>query len=428
MVTVVSQFPSCHSVGRLPGPHTTTPSPHDACTSSPRVSLKRKNLDLTPKLACGLSLGRLQCEMREQGQEEHPHGTGGASPHTFHSDCSQRPAGVDKACQVDGIIAPSASKGLVVQNDALPRVCVPSSACGVDSSDSTANGVGVVTSPAGTAVLEKEAAERISAAMTSAAVAQNGATAWASAFSGARQLFHAALVSLCEQVTGVLAAESEEQQAFVVPLLTGVEPSEGSSNAVVPWVPGEAKTEAAIALEALRDSLESAVEGIRGAAGRTTRTAVTPQLTVTTVSSQTALEPPTTEVITVSWTTIGLQTDEGLIKDGAHETQRQDVGVQTAGLVGRSRRTVCGVSGASEAPAWEGDIDKQCFEGEDDDGDQDLRRKLKKNGRVEELERTTEALSEALQRAEAEKGDLEQSLARRFESEKVSTVGVPFEA
>lgn len=325
------------------------------------------------------------------------------------------------------MIATSAEKILVVQNNGLSRVCAASSACGVDSTDSTANGVGIVTPPTGTVVLEKETAERISAAMTSAAVAQNGATVWASAFSEARHLFHAALVSLCEKLTGVLGAESEEQQAFVVPLLTGVESSEGtaSSSAVVPWVPGEAKTEAAIALEALRNSLESAVEGIRRAAGRTARTAVPPPLTSSTASSQTALEPPTAEANTVSRTTIGLQTGEGLIKEEMNETRRRDVGVQTGRLGEQSRHTVCGARGASEAPAWEGDIDEQCFEGGDDD-DQDLRRKTENDGRVEELERTTEALSEALQRAEAEIGNLEESLARRFESEKVGTVDVSF--
>lgn len=367
--------------------------------------------------------------MREQRQEKQPHGMGGATPCTCHGDGSQQPVGVDKACQVDDAIAPSAEKGLVVQNDALSRVCAACSACGVDSADSAANGVSVVASPAVTAVLEKEAEEKISAAMASAAVAQVGATAWASAFSAARHLFHAALVSLCEQETGVFGAEGEGRQAFVVPLLTGVEASgsnEASSSAVVPWVPGEAKTEAETALEVLRDSIESAVEGIRLAAGRTARTVVPPPLTVTTASSQTSPEPPTAVATTVSQTTIGSQTDEGPIKGEVRGTRGHDVGVQTGRLGGRSRETVSGAGGAGGAPAWEGDIDGSCFEGDKGDGDRERQRKLNNDGRMEELERTTEALSEALQRAEAEKGNLEQKLTRRFEREKVGGVVVSF--
>lgn len=378
-----------------------------------------KYLDLTTKPICGLpsgSCGRLQCEVREQRQEEEPHGMG------------QQPAGVDKACQVDGLITTSAEKeGLVVQSDAVSRVCAACSACGADSTQSTANEVSVVASTAGTPVLEKDIEAQVLAAMASVAMANNRATAWASAFSAARQLCHAALISLCEQVNGVLGVEGGGLQSFVVPLLTGAESSNGkaSSNAVVPWVLDEVKTEAATALDSLRDDLDSAVEGIRLAAEQTARTAP-PPLTVTTVSSQTASEPPIVVGTTESRTTIGSQTGEGPIKEEMRETRRRDVGVQTGRLGGRTRKNISGASGASEAPAWEGDINERCFDGENVNSGRERRRKLEHGGQMEELKRKTEALSEALQRAEAEKGNLEQTLARRYEREKVSAGGISF--
>ncbi|CAN0558748.1 unnamed protein product, partial [Ectocarpus sp. 12 AP-2014] len=146
-------------------------------------------------------LHKLQCEVRKQRQEENQlHGTTDTELPECSGERSREPVGVDKACQSDDTIASSSKeKGVMVESDILNRVGAACSACGVDLADSGADGSSIVASPKVTVVLEDEAEKRVSAALASAAMAQVGATAWASAFSAARRLFHTALVSLCEQ-------------------------------------------------------------------------------------------------------------------------------------------------------------------------------------------------------------------------------------
>lgn len=357
--------------------------------------------------------------MREQKQEENPHTADEAAPCKCHDGCSRQPLGEDKACQTDDAIAPSANEGgLVVHEDARSRACAACSTCMADSVDSTADGANLVSPPAVTAVLEEEADKRIAAAIASAAVAQVGATAWASAFSAATHLFHAALASLCDEATGGLG-EDDGRHACVVPLLTGMEASgnnTANSSAVVPWVPGEAKTDAATALQALRDNVQSAVEGVRLATGRAARKVVPPASNVTSTGSQTVLEPPTAVEPVVSRNTTGSQTDEEP-KGDMRGARRHHVGVQAGGRPERWNAET--FSGARGAPAWEGDIDWRCLEGERGGGDEEPRIKQAGGRRTEELERTAGALSQALQRAQVEKEDLELTLTRRFEHEKV---------
>lgn len=356
--------------------------------------------------------------MREQKREEQVHTTDGAAPCKCHIGCSRHPVGDDVACQTDDAIAPSAKEGgLVDHKDALSRVCDACSTCGVDSVDSAADATNLVSPPAVLAALGEEAEKRVAAATPSVAVAQVGATAWASAFSAATHLFHAALVSLCDKATGGLG-EDDGLDAFVAPLLTAVEASgrhSASSSAMVPWVPGEAKSDAATALQALRDNVQTAVEVIRLEARRGVRNIGPPAANVTTTGSQTVPESPAPVVPVVTRNTTGSQTDEDP-KSDVRGARRHHVGVQAGGRP--ERWNVETVSSGGGAPAWEGDIDWRCLEGAKVRGDGEPRRK-QADGRMEELERTAGALRKALQRAEAKKGDLELVLTRRFEHEKV---------
>lgn len=305
----------------------------------------------------------------------------------------------------------------MVHEHALSRACASCSTCGFDSVNSTTDVANLVSPPAATAALEEETEKRIAAATASAAVAQDGATAWASAFSAATQLFHAALVSLCNEATAG-PFEDDGRHAFEVPLLTGMEASgsnKASSSAVVPWVPGEPKTDAAMALQTLRDNVQSAVEGIRLAAGRAAQKTVPPASNVTTTGSQTVPEPPAAVAPVVSQNTTGSQTDKELQGD-ALGARQHDVGVQAGGRPNRWNAEA--FSGGGGAPAWEGDIGWRCVEGGRTDGDGELRIQ-QAGGRMKELERTAQALSQALQRAEVEKEGLQLMLTRRFEQEKV---------
>lgn len=385
------------------------------------IRLGLYHFDLTSQPARAVSFDpcrRLQREVREQRQGEKPQTTDGAAPCNCQTECSRRPLGANKACQTDEAIAPPAEAGaLVVHQDAFSRACASCSTCGVDPVVSITDVANHVSTPTATTALEEEAEKRIAAALASAAVAQVRATAWASAFSAATQLFHAALVSLCDEATGG-SGEDDGRHAFGVPLLTGTKASGSnmaSNSAVVPWVPGEAKTDAATALQALRDNVQSAVEGIRLTAGHAARKMMPPASNVTTIGSQTVAEPPAAVVPVVSRNTKGSQADEEP-KRNVLGARQHDAGVQAGGRPNRCNAET--FSGGGGAPAWEGDIDQRCLEGDRVDGDGEPRIK-QADTRVEELERTAGALSQALQRAEAEKKGLEQMLIRRFEHEKV---------
>jgi len=349
----------------------------------------------------------------EQTHEKKPRTTDRATQSTTRSDCGRESVGQDKACQADAAMARAYGEvGLVVHGDTLSRVCGACAACGGDSTES--NPVSVLVPPATPAVLEEEVEKQVTAAMASAAAARAGASAWASAFSAARDLFRAALVSLCEQATGGLGPAEGEGHAFMVPLLAGVGAPGGSnkatSSAVVPWVPGEAKSEATMALEALRYSVQSATEGILLTAERTARTASPPAPTVTTTGSQTLPEPLPPVAPVVRQNTRGSQTDEEP-KEGARVARLHHVSVQTSRPGGLDFGSASGAGAAGGAPAWEGDIDGRCCETENGDGDRERRRNREDKERMEGLERTVGALNEALQRAEAEKGDLELKLS-----------------
>lgn len=352
--------------------------------------------------------------MREQTHEKKPHSTDRATQCTNGCDCGREPVGEDEACKADGAMARASDEGgLVVQGDTLSRVRGACSGGGGDSAES--HPVSVLAPPAITAVLEEEAEKQVSAAMASAAAARVGASAWASAFLAARDLFRAALVSLCEQATGGLGpAEGEGRHAFMVPLLTGVGAPESSSkansSAVVPWVSGEAESEAAIALEALRYSVQSATDGILLATERTARMVSPPAPTVSTTGSQTLPEPPPPVAPVVPQDSRGSQTDEER-NEGARVARLHNVSVQTSRPVGLEFESAFGAGGADGAPAWEGDMDGRCCEMENGDSDPERRRNREDKERMEELERSVGALNAALQRAETEKGDLKLTLS-----------------
>ena len=360
--------------------------------------------------------------MREQEQKEKPLTTDGAGPSKCHDECSQQPLSEEKACQTDDAIAPPAEEGdLVFHEEALSRACASCSTCGVGSVDPIIDVASIESPPAATAALEDETEKRIVAATASAAVAQVGATAWASAFSAASQLFHAALISLCHEAIGG-PSEDDGRQAFEVPLLSGMEApgsKEASSSAVVSWVPGEAEADAAMALQALRDSVQSAVEGVRLAAGRTAQKTVPPASSVATTGSQTVPEPPAAIIPVASQNTTESQTDKE--PQWNAPGAKNHVGVQAGGRP--SGWNAEPFSGGGGAPAWEGHMDGRCLEGGRVDGDGKLRIK-QGNGRMEGLERTAEALSRALQRAEVEKEGLQLMLTRRFEQEKVRVLDI----
>ncbi|CAM9111795.1 unnamed protein product [Ectocarpus sp. 12 AP-2014] len=387
-------------------------------------------------------LHKLQCEVRKQRQEENQlHGTTDTELPECSGERSREPVGVDKACQSDDTIASSSKeKGVMVESDILNRVGAACSACGVDLADSGADGSSIVASPKVTVVLEDEAEKRVSAALASAAMAQVGATAWASAFSAARRLFHTALVSLCEQADCLFGADAKGngRQALVLSPSMGLTTAlkNEASSAMVPWAPSEAEADAAAAMEVLRDDVESSVERIRSAlADHSERTApLSLALTMATVGSQTTAEPPTDSATPVSRTTTGSQTtakaalpratlgsqiDEvGIV--GLKVDQRHNVGVQTGNLGGWRTETSPGAGGRGGAPAWEGGMDSRCCEGETYDGDRLWQPKSEDHARMDELELKAGALSAALQRAEKEKSSLERSLTRRFKREKVS--------
>lgn len=388
--------------------------------------------------ACLERCDRLQCEVRKQRQEEKKsHSTKETGLSECSGDRSREPVGVDKACQSDDTMTSSFREEGVMETGILKRVGTACSACGVDLADPGADGSSIVASP--TVVLEDEAEKRVSAALASATTAQVGATAWASAFSAARRLFHAALVSLCDQADCLVSADAEgnTRQALVVSPFVGLTAAlrNEASSAMVPWAPSEAKAEAAAAIEVLRGDVESSVERIRSAlADHSERTApLSLALTVATVGSQTTAEPPTDSSTAVSRTTTGSQTtavaalpratlssqtDEvGIVE--LKVDQRHDVGVQ-AGNLGRWRTVAASCAGGrGGAPAWEGGMDTRCSEGETCDGNRLWRPKSEDDARMEELELKAGALSAALQRAEKEKSNLERSLTRRFKRDKV---------
>ncbi|CAM9470440.1 unnamed protein product [Ectocarpus fasciculatus] len=385
-------------------------------------------------------LHKLQCEVRKQRQTENQsHGTKETGLSEGSGDRSGEPVGVDKACQSDDtIISSSKEKDVMVESDILKRVGAACSACGFDLAAPGADGSSIVASPTVAVVLEDEAEKRVSAALASEAMAQMGATAWASAFSAARRLFHAALVSLCEQADCLVSADAEGsgRQALVVSPLVGLTTAlrNEASSAMVPWAPSEAKAEAVAAMKMLRDDVESSVERIRSAlADHSERTApLSLALTVGTVGSQTTAEPPTDSATAVSRTTtasqttavaalpratLSSQTDEvGIVE--LKVARRHDVGVQVRNLGGWRTESASGVGGRGGAPAWEGGMGGRCIEGETYEGDRLWRPKSEDHARMEELELKAGALGAALQRAEEEKNNLERSLTRRFKREK----------
>lgn len=374
--------------------------------------------------------------MRGQGRQDRPLGVERAASctGTFDGDGNRAPFWADTSCQTDEIEMISASscdgEGSVVENDTSTRGCASCSACRVDTADSAEKGGSVASRTAYTA-LDDQAEKRISAAPTSVAVPQAEAQAWSSAFSSARQMFHATLVSLCEQACGVLGGQGDRRQGHTASPLTGVKVSESqeASSAVVPWVPGESNTEAGMAVELLRDSIDSAVEYIRmRLAERASE--VQPPVQVVSRGCQTAPGsssgasetkggPQPAVAAAVPRATTGSQTD-GKETGELQRAQRRDAGVQ-AGVrdSGSAEGVLPALGGLGGAPAWEGDIDARRVEGEKGDCDRERQRKLDDDARMHELERKVGALSNALQRVETEKYRLEKTLTRRFEREQV---------
>eukprot|EP00752_Nemacystus_decipiens_P013478 g11937.t1 len=336
-------------------------------------------------------LCRLQREVREQKQEQKSHTTDGAAPCKCQHERSSQPLGEDKACQANGAITPSAEDGgLMDHEDALTRACTCCSTCGDESVGSITDVTNLVSHPAATDALEEETQKGIAAATASAAT----------------QMFHAALVSLCDEATGG-PGEDDGRHGFEVPLLAGLEVSgsnDASSSAVVPWVPGEAKIDAAQAVQALRGTIQSAQK------------TVPPDSRVSATGSQTVPDPPAAVVPAVSRNTTGSQTDTEPERNALGARQHH-VGVQTGG--GPNRGNAETLSGGGGAPAWEGDIDWRCLEGGrvDDDGEERVKQA---DGRMAELERTADALSQALQRAKMEKEGQQLMLVTRFEQEKAA--------
>lgn len=332
---------------------------------------------------------------------------------------SRRPLGVDRSCQAGDVGTPANEEG--ERNDPRTRVDGPS--CGIKFGDSTFDETGVVAS---VTTVEEEADRRIAAAVAQVATAEARATAWAHAFSSATQLIHAALVSLCEDATGVWGADGDGYHVLGLPILERVETagengmSAQTSSAVVPWVPGKLKAEATTAVVVLRDSVESAVGGVRLALARhAARTA-----------------PPASTVAAVSLTTTGSQTEEEAKKEKGQEGEavnikrcagrQRTVGVQVDDVGGRCTEGVFGAGGsggAGGAPAWEGGKVRRCSEGHNRDDNRQRQWQREDTALVGELRRKLTALSEALQRAEVEKRDLVWSLTGHFEVEKVHILG-----
>ncbi|CAM9167287.1 unnamed protein product [Scytosiphon promiscuus] len=387
-----------------------------------KIALRQDMLD---------ELHKLQLEVRGQGEREPPHGAEREVCCTF-DDGRQGPLRIDRACQVGQMIVASSGtgEGVEVRNDTSATVSTACSAGGADTADSTADRSSVVPSRTACAVSDDEEEKRISAPSASIAAVQ--AEAWASAFSTARQIFNAALVSLCEQACGVLAAQGDEGKRHSVLPVTGAKVSQNqeANSAVVPWIPGEAKMDAGTAVEVLRDSINSAVEYIRVALAQRALSArrplddVTGDWQITLGSSSNAFsrveggsQPAFAAAVTRA--TMGSQT-EGKDAGGVERAPLVDVGVQ-AGSLGPEIAEAAppGLGGSGGAPAWEGNVDAQRLEGQEGDSHRERQRKLEQ-ARINELEHRVWALSNALQRADAEKVGLERSLTRRFEREQAT--------
>lgn len=293
--------------------------------------------------------------------------------------------------------------------------------CGGGCANSTTNEVAASTALA----VEKEVGRRMAAVLAAAAAAESGLAAWARAFSSARQLIHEALLSLCEHTTILLGAEGDSKHTLVDMLSKGLDaassndPSAQESNAVVPWVPSESKTEASTALEVLRDGVESAVDGIRSAlAGHAARMAPTA------AAAPTEIQHATTASQTEKESQVVVEVREGVEFGQALCPRQCTVGVQVGELDKRGAKRAVGGGGGEEdaAPAWEGGRSARSSSGRGggaDDRERRRKQQLADDAMVEELRRKAGALSEALQRAETEKEDLERSLTQRFEREQV---------
>ena len=350
--------------------------------------------------------------MEEQRQDEKSLGADEAPPCRCSGGCTPQPPGVDKSCQAGDA---SASAEEERAGDAqIVSLCAPL-ACGSACANSITNESNVAAST--DLVVEEEVERRMAAVLATAAAAEGRVAAWTRAFSSARQLIHKALLSLCEHTTIQLGAQSDSKHALIEMLSKGLEaassngPGAQESNAVVPWVPGESKSDASTALEVLRDGVDSAIDGIRSAlAGHATR--IVPPV----AAASTAVQHATTASQTEKEMEVA-ELREG-VKFGREVFTRQcTVGVQVGNPDERSVERAVGVGGADAAPAWEGVRIGRCSFGRKSDGER--RRQLAGDAMVEELRRKSDVLSEALQRAETEKEDLKRSLTQRFEREQV---------
>lgn len=383
------------------------------------ASCYRKNSgltrDISPCVFRAQSSGRLRCLLEEQRREEKSQGAKKAPP---CGRCSgggtPQPPGVDKSCQAGDASASAEEER--AGHAQLVGLCAPL-ACGGGGgcANPTTNESSVAASTS--IVVEEEVERRMVPVLAAAAAAEGGAAAWARTFSSARHLIHETLVSLCEHTTTLLGVEGDSKHALVEMLSGGLEavssngPGAQESKAVVPWVPGEAKTEASTALEALRDGVESAVDGIRSAlAGHATR--MVPPAAAASAAVQHATTASQTEKEREA-----VQLREG-VEFGEERCAPQCTGgVWVIEPDERSAERAAGAGRADPAPAWEGGRSGRGSFGRESDGDRERRRQLADV--VEELRRKSDVLSEALQRAETEKEDLKRSLTQRFERQQV---------
>lgn len=329
-----------------------------------------------------------------------------------------QPPGVDKSCQAGDASASAEEER--AGHAQLVSLCAPL-ACGGGGGGGANPTTNESSVPASTSIAVEEEVERRMVpvlAAAAAAAAEGGAAAWASAFSSARHLIHETLVSLCEHTTTLLGVEGDGKHALVEMLSGGLEAASSkgpgaqeSKAVVVPWVPGEAKTEASTALEALRDGVESAVDGIRSAlAGHAMR--MVPPAAAASAAVQHATTASQTEKEREA-----VQLREGVEFGEEFCSPQCTGGVRVVEPDERSAERAAGACRADAAPAWEGGRSGRGSFGRESDGDRERRRQLADV--VEELRRKSDALSEALQRAETEKEDLKRSLTQRFERQQV---------
>lgn len=225
---------------------------------------------------------RLRCVFQEQKQDKKSLGPEEAPLCSRCSDgsCAPQPLRADMACQAgSATVATARAKEERNVDDAQPLcLCGAPLTCGSDDcANSTNNKSSLATAPA-SVLVEEEVKRRMACVLAATAAAEGGVAAWAGAFSSARRLIHETLISLCKYTTNLLGAEGDSKpgakvgsEHTLMGMLSnrlesaagGNNPGGQESSAVVPWVPGNSKTEASAALEVLRDGVESVTDGIR---------------------------------------------------------------------------------------------------------------------------------------------------------------------